>query len=240
VLPVHRVCENTRKRDRDQLLKVVLAKHLDPTGRWNPSDLSSIVRNTPLSLVEVDGQQVPVMNNAHLLMGGAWMWVRGLYAALYDIPLDEDALRVIVPPVPAFSTQRSMPVREQIAEMTHAGQVVMQAVMAGIAFDVVDAVSAWGKSLRFWCVWLRGSSSEMGPLCAWTLVYPGVLEWSEMTGGDSHPWHGFFYAPIPTGASVIGDYELQGIALQQRQRRYIQGLERPSSSIPRQRRRRGE
>ena len=205
VLDVHSECERKNKQPVDHLMNLLQTMNITPVPEWPDFGHLRGLGLKPLLLVAPDGRSaVPVFSNARELIQGAWNWVRGLHAALYSEYLPASSKHSVLPPVPAFSSSGGI----SMLEAEGMSFVSRGAVDLAIKHDKWDGIDAWGRRLRYRCVWKHLPAEFGGPswFCCWALLFPGVLEWSRtvLPQGHERPWHGLYSRRVlPTGASHL-------------------------------------
>ncbi len=203
-LDVHPECEDRMKQEKDHYLKLFQELNTKPRCDWASPEQ---VRKIPISPRRVhlsDGSSWAAFEMGELLEG-AWMWIRGIHAAIYREFLPPDVPSHVFPPVPSFSSSPDGPSLKEAEEISHLTRSVIQ---LGLNIDKWDGVVAWGGAVQYHCIWypLATPQGMQGWLCCWTLTIPGLLEWSGtvLPPGAERPWHGqYCLTEPPHSASIL-------------------------------------
>jgi hypothetical protein len=237
-LRVHPRCEERLKKAHDQELVILQRGNTsDPTrlGRQDRARMRKAIAKATL-----DG--VPDGVPAIAAEGGfqsIWQMVRGMHASLYRSHLPADTNHRVLSPVPSFSSKSKLSMEEQIEWANSVTDKVLRGISAAIRADEWDGVSAWGKEVRYRCVWHVLPHDVPAPrsMCLWVLDTPQSLAWAELVVGRPVPWHGVYrLADPPPGATDLSDraVDLENLFLEkQATKSAIQRLQR-SAGRPRQ------
>jgi hypothetical protein len=197
-LLVHKVCDVKLKGTTDALLHL-----LDTMHTKSPSGWPEQVRGMPLSAQMDDGTIMPAFTGAQPLIAGAFEWVRGMHAALYNEFLPRDTQHGTLPPVPATSGDSA----SLLQNLEGFGNVIMASIAAAGLSGAADTIEAWCGELRYFCTW-QDTRLEIEPqglwTCLWSLHYPGVLNWDIPNGYLARPWRGYYRMEhCPRDASIL-------------------------------------
>lgn len=175
-LDVHRRCEQTTKSIDDTLLSLLQKISTTDASEWPDAGYVRQLDFEMVALTSTDNSYaVPAFGNADRVLKGAWTWIRGLHAALYQAHLSANRYHREHPPVPAFGTaDEGIPL--DVAEQFSA--ICGFAIGVGIRCGKWDGIDAWGGRMRYRCVWKKAPEKikETKWLCTWGLMFPGVLE----------------------------------------------------------------
>ncbi len=211
-LDVHRQCEATKKQRDDSMLTLLQRIHVDPVKGWPRGGHLRALNLQPGLIFPGGGvAPIPAFQGLECILPGAWTWVRGMHAALYARFLPDDVHHAAMPPVPACDSER-----DPSMEIAEKGSWLFRTfVQVSVDRAKWDGVSAWGNRLLYRCAWYHCPGTPAHPpwVCFWTLVFPGVLQWSRGVLGDAdkRPWHGFYTLNArPANASVLDSTDLSG------------------------------
>lgn len=208
VLDVHSWCEQTHKKKRDHLAKLLhTMADPDATG-WRLEDARFLARNTDVETDELPGAEpVHGITGAGDALLAATLWCRGMYAALYGNSLPSQLAGVVHPPVPVWTVDqgadsglRADEIREEhilgnLRVATHARQA--------------DEIRAWGGAVTYVAAWKPGAMGRGRWGCSWALEFPASRIWARSVRGVDRPWHGYFETDqLPPGALVVGQAEI--------------------------------
>ncbi len=228
----HGACDRDRKSKDDHVVIQFHRAHAARGRRARKGDARTILKRTvPVSCSD----QSPAIGILAAEMRRApWKWVRGIHAALYGEFLPEQTWRVMIPPVPSFAKLDLKSVEEQLEREKFVADGIIDRLAAGIRTRSEDGVFAWGRKVRFQCVWSRDDQVKYPPWrCFWSIDYPGVLEWSEMMLPVPRPWLGMFRRDHPpTSATIITDEQIEAGRLFRQQLGNADKHPMPRSSLP--------
>lgn len=212
VLDVHEQCEQKDKQHVDHWIQMLQQMHVESKDRWPTQGHIRGMRLVPRILVDaVSGNAHPAFEGLDKLLDGVRQWVAGFHAAVYGEPLMGAEGRLVLPPVPAASTNPNGMTFSDVETQSYLTRLV---VSRAVERDKWEGVTAWGERLQYRCVWWRPRRNDGPPawVCFWTLMFPGVDTWSrQILGvGNERPWHGHYtvtHRPPESTALEADDFD---------------------------------
>lgn len=212
ILDVHQDCERVIKQGNDHILKLVQQMHIEPLEDWPKLEqLRALPMRRSVLYDPSTGMSVPTFTDCPGLFECVWTWVLGLHASLYGTFLNRDTWHLLFPPVKIGSSQIG---GWTVKETEFQSSIIRDVLAHAEKIDKWDGISAWGSAVEYKCVWWRVPKEglELKWLCYWTLLMPGVLEWSRRVQGvgDERPWHGYYAcSEKPSQAALIRGCDLE-------------------------------
>jgi hypothetical protein len=184
------------KAANDKALVELQRINLEPPEKW-PSDLRLDQMIQSMDVINVDGigELYTYQTNDNLL-SAVRIWIQGLVSAIVRVPVEVDERRYLaLPPVPAWKSDH----QDSMQFVVESSEMIDHGLRLGAKQEVVSRLRAWGDTVRFQFAWIVPRGHE--GVCIWSLVYPGVHEWSLSVTGQKIPWHGLFLGPPPNGVT---------------------------------------
>ena len=204
-LDVHRLCEQTNKQRVDHWLKILQDIHNKPASDWpKPGHIRSMPGRPGVSFLPGASGPIPAFSGLLDVFDGVKQWIQGLHACLYHAYLWPDIHHLVLPPVPAFSSEPSGPPLQATEGQSQCTRTLVELATSK---DKWNGLIAWGSAIQYRCVWWQCAALAGRPdwICFWTLRFPGVEDWSRhiLGVGNERPWHGYYVLEKPPQAGGI-------------------------------------
>jgi len=208
VLPAHRECDATRKRQGDVLARSIIQGHNLGAASLPPEDLAEFYKHLSIEPEFAgDVERRPAISGMAPVLDSMSLWAKGMYAATYAALLDDTTTCTVIPPVPTCMSNASL---DENNRFIAAGETVAHAIEDILAacdtLDCWDGVVAWGRTLSFQCVWMLPHSLEnpARARCVWRLDFFGVRQWSKTVCAVPRPVAGVFETQsMPSNCSLV-------------------------------------
>lgn len=197
-LDVHGNCDATRKRDRDLAIVATQDLYTRPEAEWNRQRLAAL-RLIPVEEPAFGAVNLQGLRGFDLLLSNVNSWVRACFAIVYNRPLPAGAQMFSMPPVTAWSSVAPPLFNVRINDL---GVRFRQILMRMNERDEWDGITAWDGAATFRIAWW--DTGRLGSQAIWAIEHPGSAQWASPISESSWPWHGWFAAPVPDGATVLG------------------------------------
>ena len=215
VLDVHRACEEQQKTGRDHLAKLLQVLGGQGIQGWTWQEFEQFRSKCDIKIMDVGGILTPVMEGIQDAILAAFLWVRGLHAALYHEVLPPTVGQWTACPAPGFRSEGGDP-QAQFDHGNACARGALSVVIRSIAAGKFDRVVLCGGAIEYRCAWLHYVDEDDPSTpwcCCWALDLPGSQKWALEVRGRDMPWHGMYAVENkPEGASWSTISELMGSA----------------------------
>lgn len=208
---VHKACEVTHKRDRDQLMTLLQAIATIPLSEWSETEKALAAKHFGTQAYGRPGDSPvhAITDDSNGLLAAS-LWFRGMHATLYGSVLPNSVECLLHPPVPVWR-EDDREASGFLRDDEERRNQILQLVRIGLHSGHVDEVRAWGGKVVYQCVWTDQFLPHWQKwACCWILEFPGVHEWAMTARGVDSPWNGLYLADkAPEGASIVGPEHIE-------------------------------